>query len=133
MWSRRALIALLPGAVLAQSKDDDDRVRDGRLLRFPRDHGAHLGTRIEWWYATGWLDAPSAPIGFQITFFRHRTGLAETLPGRFAPRQLLFVHAALSDVGARSHLQAQRTTRWSGDPSARRRSSRPGRPRRASR
>ncbi len=120
MWSRRALLAALPGVVLAQGGGDaDDRVRDGRPLRFPRDHGAHLGARIEWWYATGWLDAPAAPIGFQITFFRHRTGLAEALPGRFAPRQLLFAHAAVSDIGARSHLQAQRTTRWSGDPSAR--------------
>lgn len=126
MWSRRALLATLPGAVLARGQsprqsdsDDNDRVSDGRPLRFPRDHGAHPGARIEWWYATGWFDAPAAPIGFQITFFRHRTGLAEALPGRFAPRQLLFAHAAISDIGARSHLQAQRTTRWSGDPSAR--------------
>jgi len=117
-FSRRALLLALPGAVAAQG-DDDDRVREGRVLRFPRDHGAHTGARIEWWYATGWLDAPTTPIGFQITFFRHRTGLGEGLTGRFAPRQLLFAHAAVSDIGAQRHLQAQRVARWSGDAAAR--------------
>jgi len=117
-FSRRALLLALPGAVAAQG-GDDDRVREGRVLRFPRDHGAHTGARIEWWYATGWLDAPTTPIGFQITFFRHRTGLGEGLTGRFAPRQLLFAHAAVSDIGAQRHLQAQRVARWSGDAAAR--------------
>jgi predicted secreted hydrolase len=101
---------------LAAAQGDDDAVRAGRALRWPRDHGAHLGARNVWWYATGWLDAPPGPpIGFQITFFRHRTGLAESLPGRFAPRQLLFAHAAISDIAAGRHLQVQRMQRWSGD------------------
>ena len=30
----------------------DDLPRPGRPLRFPRDFGAHLGTRLEWWYVT---------------------------------------------------------------------------------
>ena len=111
---RRAVLGMLPTFAAAQA--DDDMVRAGRVLRWPRDHGAHLGTRNEWWYATGWLDAPSGPpVGFQITFFRHRTGLAESLPGRFAPRQLLFAHAAISDIAAGRHLQVQRTQRWSGN------------------
>ncbi|HEX6018395.1 MAG TPA: carotenoid 1,2-hydratase, partial [Burkholderiaceae bacterium] len=113
---RRALLAIvaLPGFARAQSPDDD-AIRPDRALRWPRDHGAHPGARNEWWYATGWLGDDAAPIGFQVTFFRHRTGLAEALPGRFAPRQLLFAHAALSDIAAGTHLQAQRTMRWSGD------------------
>jgi predicted secreted hydrolase len=112
---RRLLLAALPGFAQAQSTDDDDAVREGRVLHWPRDHGAHPGVRNEWWYATGWFDiAAAAPIGFQITFFRHRTGLAASLPGRFAPRQLLFAHAALSDIASGSHLQAQLTQRWSG-------------------
>lgn len=117
--ARRALLLAAPG--LAWGRDaEDDAVRLGRPLRFPRDHGAHPGARIEWWYATGWLDlAGSAPLGFQVTFFRSRTGLGELLSGRFAPRQLLFAHAALSDIGAQRHQQAQRITRWSGDPGAR--------------
>ena len=100
---------------------DEDRIAAGRRLVFPRDHGAHPGARIEWWYATGWLQAagaaPGALYGFQLTFFRSRTGLAAELPGRFAPRQLLFAHAAVSDIAAGQHRHAQRISRWSGDES----------------
>ena len=39
-------------------------------------------------------------------------GLAATLHSRFAPRQLLFAHAALSDLRARQHRHAQRVARW---------------------
>ena len=114
---------------------------------FPRDHGAHPGSQTEWWYVTGWLleggtargaDTPptatpgprtlatadaSTPglTGFQITYFRSRTGLAEGLGGRFAPRQLLFAHAALTDPGAGTHQHDARLGRWSGldDPESR--------------
>ncbi|WP_284614557.1 lipocalin-like domain-containing protein [Aquabacterium humicola] len=119
---RRLLQALAAGAAgacttAARADAIDDTVSPDRPLDFPRDHGAHAGTRIEWWYATGWLRAaPDAPpIGWQLTFFRSRTALAATLPGRFAPRQLLFAHAAISDIGARRHRDAQRVARWSGD------------------
>ena len=93
-----------------------DPVRRGRALVFPRDHGAHPGSRIEWWYATGWLqgDADGALYGFQVTFFRSRTGLAEHQGGRLAPRQLLFAHAAVTDLAARRHVHADRLARWSG-------------------
>jgi predicted secreted hydrolase len=97
----------------------EDHIQPGRPLVFPRDHGAHPGARIEWWYATGWLQAtklPDGPLfGFQLTFFRSRTGLGEALPGRFAPRQLLFAHAAVTDVAGRRHRHAGRLARWSGD------------------
>ena len=96
-----------------------------RTLRFPRDHGAHLGARIEWWYATGWLGRPEAPThGFQLTFFRSATGLAAHVNSRFAARQILFAHAALTTLpgaGSRpagSHQHDQRIQRWSGDPAA---------------
>lgn len=87
-------------------------------LRFPADHAAHPDTRIEWWYVTGWLSlggssgagsaasaatggspAPRPDFGFQLTFFRSRTGLAADSPSRFAARQLVFAHAALTDLG----------------------------------
>ncbi len=112
-----------------------DPVRRGRPLVFPRDHGAHPGARTEWWYATGWLVAgatqpPAAPsghqgnvglLGFQLTFFRSRTGLAGDNRSRFAARQLLFAHAALTTLepGPARHLHAQRITRWNGRPDAR--------------
>ena len=98
----------------------DNTVRRGRSLTFPRDHGAHLGTRTEWWYATGWLGTPAAPeLGFQVTFFRSRTGLAADNPSRFAPRQLLFAHAAVTALGSQRHLHDERIVRWSGDQGSR--------------
>ena len=94
---------------------ETDPVRRGREWVFPRDHGAHLGARIEWWYATGWLGSEDAPhLGFQLTFFRSRTALAEGNPSRFAPRQLLMAHAALVDLRAGRHAHDQRIVRWSG-------------------
>jgi predicted secreted hydrolase len=108
--------AATPGAA-ADAQDPSDPVRAGRRLVFPRDHGAHPVARTEWWYATGWLQVRGQAqlLGFQVTFFRSRTGLAHDLPGRFAPRQLLFAHAALSDIAAGRHRHAQRVARWNGD------------------
>ena len=37
------------------------------------------------------------PRGFQVTFFRVRTGIGEDNPSAFAPTQVLFAHAALAD------------------------------------
>ncbi|MFN9765417.1 MAG: lipocalin-like domain-containing protein, partial [Pseudomonadota bacterium] len=69
-----------PGAApgTAPAGADDDTVRRGRALRFPRDHGAHLDAAGEWWDLTGELLAESDEdrFGFQVTFFRSRTGLA---------------------------------------------------------
>src|SRR5438270_7517688 len=73
----------------------------GRILQFPQDFGSHPEFRTEWWYITGWLeDERRAPLGMQITFFRHRPGIAEGNPSRFAPNQLLVAHAALADPQA---------------------------------
>jgi predicted secreted hydrolase len=121
-WSAGAgaLTPLTARASADPAAGNDDPVRRGRRLRFPRDHGAHPGARTEWWYATGWIGTPAAPtLGFQLTFFRSRTGLAAALPGRFAPRQLLFAHAAVTDLAGRGrHLHAERIVRWNGDPTA---------------
>ena len=117
--ARRAwLLGLL--APLAQAQGNDDAVRRGRPLAFPRDHGAHLQARTEWWYATGWLGSEAAPTaGFQITFFRSRTGLAQHSRSRFAARHLLFAHAALTTLSNGVHRHDQRIARWSGSvPSA---------------
>ena len=67
-----------------------------RSLVFPKDFGAHPDYRTEWWYMTGWLGEAADKLGFQVTFFRSRTLHPESNPSRFAPRQLLFAHAALA-------------------------------------
>jgi predicted secreted hydrolase len=112
----------LPGAPAAAPPDaNDDIPRRGRVLRFPRDHGAHPGCRTEWWYVTGWMGSEERPAGgFQVTFFRSRTGLAQGHPSRFAARQLLFAHAAVTTLGADGprHVHDQRIVRWTGDPAA---------------
>ena len=69
----------------------------GVTLAFPADRGSHPAHRIEWWYVTGHLDTAKGAMGFQVTFFRLRNRDAEGNPSRFAPTQLLFAHAALSD------------------------------------
>ncbi len=111
-----ALGASRSEAGTADVPETPDPVRRGRTLVFPRDHGAHPGTRIEWWYLTGWLQAPGEPalLGFQLTFFRVRTGMAEALPGRLAPRQLLFAHAAVTDLARGRHHHAEHLARWNG-------------------
>ena len=78
-----------------------------RALRFPADHGSHPDTHVEWWYVTGWLrsgggtDAATVAMpefGFQVTFFRTRTDLAADSASRFAARQLVFAHVALTEL-----------------------------------
>ena len=97
--NRRRFLAtatlVLPTSAAA---DDYPRVMPGRALGFPRDFGSHPDFRNEWWYITGWLtDSRAAPYGIQITFFRNRPRVAEMSASRFAPRQLLFAHAAIAD------------------------------------
>lgn len=117
MKRRPWLLAGLALATPALAGTSPDTQRP--VLVFPRDHGAHLQTRIEWWYLTGWRGAFEAPTqGFQITFFRARTGLDAAGGSQFAPRQLLFAHAALTDLRARTHRHAERMVRWNGDPGA---------------
>lgn len=104
-----AMPALLPGTPWAV---DFVPVVPGRVLVFPRDHGAHPGFRTEWWYATGWLrTSDGRPYGFQITFFRVRTGIGEDSASRFAPRQLLMAHAAIADPAHGRLRHAERAAR----------------------
>ena len=81
-------------------------VRADRPLVFPTDHGAHPDYRTEWWYVTGWLRTEDGrDLGFQVTFFRSRLAVDQRNPSAFAPRQILFAHAGLSDpnVGRMLH------------------------------
>ena len=78
-----------------------------RELVFPRDFGAHPDYRTEWWYMTGWLGEGADRLGFQVTFFRSRTLHPESNPSRFAPRQLMFAHAALALPGEGQLIHAE--------------------------
>jgi predicted secreted hydrolase len=97
---RRAFLAspLLLLAAAARGAEAYPEVTAGRPLQFPQDYGSHPAFRNEWWYVTGWVDDRSGnAAGFQVTFFRNRPRVAEDNPSQFAPRQLLFAHAALAD------------------------------------
>ena len=112
LFSLLALPGLLCGLAHAQTPGSFEVVEEGRPLGFPRDFGAHPGFRTEWWYVTGWVDTPDGrPLGFQVTFFRSATGIGADNPSRFAPRQLIFGHAALSDPRRGQLVHDQRSAR----------------------
>ncbi len=84
----------------------------GYQLEFPRDEGSHPEFKTEWWYVTGWLEgAGGAPMGFQLTFFRSRTGIDDDNPSRFALRQVLFAHLAISDPKRGTLLHHEKSAR----------------------
>ena len=89
-----------------------------RPLQFPRDHGAHPEFKTEWWYITGYANTASgeAVLGFQLTFFRSRVDATQGMTSRLAARQLLFAHAAVTDVAGKKLWHDQRIARWSGEP-----------------
>lgn len=83
-----------------------------RTLSFPRDFGAHPDLRTEWWYITGHAMAAGArELGFQLTFFRSRVDEAQSLQSRFAAKQLIFAHAAVTDLAGGRLLHDQRIAR----------------------
>ena len=107
---RRVMLPLL--ALMLVAATGYPVVRPGALLRFPADHGAHPAYRTEWWYVTGKIKAKDGrDLGFQITFFRTTPKAGNTNPSRFAPRQILFAHAALSDPKVGHLLHAERAAR----------------------
>ena len=103
-------IAVAP--TLVQAAPEFSPVRPETELVFPADTGAHPDYRTEWWYVTGWVsDERGIERGFQVTFFRVRTGLGEENPSRFAPRQLIIAHAAVADPAEGRLLHAERRER----------------------
>jgi predicted secreted hydrolase len=83
-------------------------------LAFPRDHGAHLDHRTEWWYLTGTLAAADGRrVGVQLTFFRRGIDPAATaIPEQgLAAAQVLAAHLALADERSGRFLFAERARR----------------------
>lgn len=123
MWLAKVIAPLLAACVLLQVFSPSHAasptqsvtfpdVVPGHAITFPRDEGSHPEFRIEWWYITGWLKNEAGdPLGFQITFFRTRPGLDESNPSRFAAKQVLFAHVAVSDPSQGQLLRAERSAR----------------------
>lgn len=98
---RWLLLAALVAMPAVAGNDPFAVVVPGHPIEWPQDKGAHPAYRMEWWYATGWLQTTDhRQLGFQVTFFRTATGLAAktgTTASAFEPSQLIMGHAALSD------------------------------------
>ena len=97
-------------SAIADASPQYAKVLRGLALQFPRDHGAHPDFRTEWWYVTGALDLPRKDIGFQLTFFRVRTGFSEAMESKIAASQIMFAHAAVTLPGDKL-LHADRAAR----------------------
>ncbi len=98
-------LALPPGTALALPL---------KTLAFPRDRGAHPEFRTEWWYITGeafTTDAARRRFGFQLTFFRSRVDATQAMGSAFAAKQLVFAHAAITDVQGKKLWHDQRIAR----------------------
>ena len=86
-------------------------------LQFPRDLGSHPDFAIEWWYITGHLhtgsgaESDQSEFGFQLTFFRSRVSSTQSMTSAFAAKQLIFAHAAVTDVKGKKLLHDQRIAR----------------------
>jgi len=91
------------------------RALPARALVFPRDFGAHPAMRTEWWYITGHCRADGRLFGFQLTFFRSRVDATQGMASRLAAKQLVFAHAAVTDVQAGRLWHDQRIARAAGD------------------
>jgi predicted secreted hydrolase len=104
---RRSLLVAAPVLALARSAV----ALPPAHLEFPRDHGAHPSFRTEWWYITGQARTGEREFGFQVTFFRSRVDETQAMRSRFAAKQLVFAHAALTDVKGRKLWHDQRIAR----------------------
>ncbi len=82
-----------------------------KILAFPRDRGSHPDFKTEWWYVTGHAKSGSRRFGFQLTFFRSRVDSTQGMTSKFAAKQLLFAHAAITDVNGKKLWHDQRIAR----------------------
>lgn len=105
---RRLLQALAAGMVAGTGPA---LALPARTLQFPRDFGAHPDFRTEWWYITGHANAGPREFGFQLTFFRSRVDGTQGMASKFAARQLIFAHAAVTDVAGNKLWHDQRIAR----------------------
>lgn len=91
----------------------------GRPIARPADHASHPEYKLEWWYYTGNLDgADGGRYGFQLTFFRVGVDPSPGNRSRWAIRDLIMTHVAVTDVRGGRYLYAERLNRpglgWAG-------------------
>lgn len=92
-------------AGLGRQAGDFRPVVRGHRLEFPRDHGAHDGFRIEWWYVTANLkDAQGREWGAQWTLFRSALRPGDETSGWDSPN-LWMGHAALTSPSDHRHAE----------------------------
>ena len=102
---------------LKATKADDyaetlwEKVKPGKIISFPNDHGSHPSFRLEWWYLTGWLNDMSVSYGFQLTFFRLGTKYRLQRNTSFDSSQIIFVHCSISDPNKNGLFTAQKIGR----------------------
>ena len=89
----------------------DGHALPAKTLAFPRDHGSHPDFKTEWWYVTGHATSGEREFGFQVTFFRSRVDATQGMTSKFAAKQLMFAHAAVTDVQGKKLLHDQRIAR----------------------
>jgi predicted secreted hydrolase len=101
------------GAVLGETADDGFARADSPwAFEFPRDHGPHPEFRSEWWYLTANLRAPNGDeFGVQFTLFRQALRAEPGVGGPWDASQIYLGHAAVTDVAAGVHLEAERLAR----------------------
>ena len=102
---RRAMLLSGLGAALPA------QALPAKTLVFPRDYGSHPDFSTEWWYVTGHAKSGARELGFQVTFFRSRVPGTQSMQSKFAAKQVLFAHAAVTDVQGKKLLHDQRILR----------------------
>jgi predicted secreted hydrolase len=111
MFRRQLMLAGLAGAA---NWPQPALALPAKALIFPRDRGAHPDFRTEWWYITGQASTAEPDVrrfGFQLTFFRSRVEGTQGMTSKFAAKQLLFAHAAITDVKGKRLWHDQRIAR----------------------
>ena len=96
----------------------DSHALPPKTLAFPQDHGSHPDFKTEWWYITGYATSGEREFGFQVTFFRSRLEATQGMTSKFAAKQLMFAHAAVTDVQGKKLLHDQRIVREGFDVAA---------------
>jgi len=106
---RRKLI--LGGAAGLATLGSATHALPAKMLVFPRDRGSHPDFKTEWWYITGHAQSAGRAFGFQLTFFRSRVDSTQAMTSKFAAKQLMFAHAAITDVEGKKLHHDQRIAR----------------------